>query len=169
VARQRRAGRRTDYEWANISDLLAAVDIGGAAAFGAQGLVFSIAGTVTRVRGRIGAVLDTGGAGEFGLLLCGLMTLANDSFVGGTAPELATQGVDEASWLWRGSLWLSSGKEAAVVPDQLSVDLVVDTKAMRRMKPNETLAIVFEAPAAAWVDQTGTMDVIYDLHVLVGR
>ncbi len=169
MARGRGSGRRTDYEWVNFGDILAGINPGSAAAFGVQALGFTLAGTVTRIRGRVGATLDTGAVNELGLLLCGLLVMTGDAVVTGSAPELSTNQVDEASWVWRGSLFLSSGQEAAVVTDALSNDLVVDSKAMRRVKPGEVLAMVFEAPAGLWADQAGTIDAVYDLHVLVGR
>ena len=168
MARTRGTGRRTDYSWGQTGDILIAIDIAADAVYGAVGFNFLEAGTLTRIRGRIGATLNTGGVGEQGLFLCGLTIVHNDSFTAGVAPELFTGSVDEASWIWRGSLFLSAGDEAAVVTEKLSGDIEIDTKAMRRVKPNDLLAMVFEAPLEEWVDGGGTINAFYDLHILFG-
>ena len=164
----RRQGRRTDYSWANCGDLVADVDPGAAAVF-VCGLQVVEAATVTRIRGRIGAVLDAGGLQEHVMLLAGITIVGSDAFAAGIAPELfSAAGPDEASWVWQGSLFLTSGAEPAVVPDGLSASLEIDTKAMRRVKNLEVVALVVEIPAELALDQAGVVDVIGFLHLLTG-
>ena len=164
----RRQGRRTDYEWFHCGDVLADVDPGAAAAF-VCGLQINQAGTVTRIRGRLGGVLDAGGLQEHVMLFAGITIVSNDAFTTGAAPELFdASGGDEASWMWQGSMFLTSGAEPAVVPDGLSASLEIDTKAMRRVKPLEVVALVVEIPAALALDQAGVVDVIGFLHLLHG-
>ena len=163
----RRSGRPTDYTWANIGDVNEDVDIGGAAR-PVVGFEFAEVQTVTRIRGRIGATLDAGAVHELGLLLLGITIVSMDAFTGGIVPEIFTLGVDEGSWIWQGSIFLSSGSEAAIQPDALSGSVDIDTKAMRRVKATETLVIVAEAPAALWIDQTGVIDVSAFAHILLG-
>jgi len=165
---RRSSGRRTDYQWAQIGDVIGAVDPGIAARFGTIGFVIAAPQTLTRLRGRVSATLNAGAVNELGHLLFGVMVLKNELFVAGAAPELHTEAADEASWVWRGSLFLSSGSEAAIVPDQLSDSMIIDSKAMRRVKTNDTVAVVVEAPNGQWIDQAGTIDVVYDLHMLFG-
>ena len=164
----RRSGRRTDYQWFNVGDFENGIDIGAVAAFGSTGLAILAPGTITRIRGKIGATLDAGAVDEAVMLLAGLVVLNSDGFAAGAAPELLTTGADEASWIWQGALYLSSGSEAAVVDDSLSAQIEIDTKAMRRVKPGLTLAMVFEVPAALARDQTGTVDVSWYIHCLDG-
>ena len=164
----RARGRRTDYNWGNVGDVNEDINPGSGAVYGGTAFAFNLAGTLVRIRGRVGATLDTGAVGEMGLLLCGLTLVTADAFVTTSAPELATNASDEASWIWRGSLYLSSGSEAGVIGDNLSADLEIDSKAMRRIKASSVLAMVFEAPATVWIDQTGVIDAVYDLHILVG-
>ena len=46
--------------------------------------------------------------------------------------------------------------------------LVVDSKAMRKLKVNDTLAFVFQTPAELNFDQGGTVDVTWYFHCLNG-
>ncbi len=164
----RRAGRRTDYEWANCGDVKTANDM-GAVAFVICSLEIALAGTLTRMRGRVGATLNTGGVGEHCILLLGVAIMNTDAVTAGGFPEILSSGTDEASWVWQGSIYLSSGAEAAIVPDRLSWDIGIDTKAMRRMKPSENVVLIGELPAALANDQAGTVDVTGFLHTLFGR
>ncbi len=167
----RSSGRRTDYEWANFGDVHLAQDLGaGQAIFSSTALGFNVAGTIMRCRGRVGVILDTGGVDENAIILCGLMVGNSDLIAATTpAPELFTTGTDEARWLWQGQLYVNSGAEAAVIPDFLSATIELDTKAMARVKPGQSLAFVYEAPAALVTDQAGTFDISYFVHSLLGR
>ena len=163
-------GRRTDYVWANFGDRENAQDLSSVAGiFGSTGFTFTVAGTLTRVRGRIAVTLDPAAVDEHAMILAGLMIVSADGFSAGNAPEIFTGFADEASWVWQGQLYVSSGAEAAIVTDQLSTELVVDTKAMRKVKPGQTLALVFQTPAELVLDQAGTFDLTYFFHLLVGE
>ncbi len=165
----RRSGRRTDYSWVNTGDLETGLDLSTTdAQFGTSSLQFTEAGTITRVRGKLAVQLDAAAVDERALILFALMVLPIDAFNASSPPEIFTGSGDEASFLWQGALWVSSLAEAAVQPNFLAASLDIDTKAMRRIKPNETLALVIHTPAELTVDQTGTYDVAYFLHVLFG-
>ncbi len=164
-----RSGRRTDYSWNSFGDVISAVDISATAVRGSLGFEFTQAQTATRIRGMVGATLNTGGVNELGILLIGLVIMGRDAFTAGIAPELTTStGRDEASWIWQGAIYMSSGSEGAVVTDHLSGFVEIDTKAMRRVKSGETLTLVVQAPPELWNDVTGTIDVSYFVHVLSG-
>ncbi len=165
---RRSAGRRTDYFWSNFGDVSLGQGIGGSGTFGSVAGGVSRPLTITRIRGQIGVTLDTGGAGESALILCGLMVLNGDAFTAGGAPEIFTGSDDEASWVWQGAIYVSSGAEAAVVPDALSAQMVVDSKAMRKVKPGQVLAFVHHSPAELATDQGGTYDLTYFFHCLNG-
>ncbi len=163
-------GRRTDYDWGAFGDTVADVDPGAAAAFATTATSVSQAATLMRIRGVIGATLNAGAVQEHMQILFGLVIVSSDAFAAGAAPEFTVDGssAEEGHWIWTGSMYLSSGSEAAIVSDQLSQVLEVDSKAMRRMKANDVLALVHEIPAALAVDQAGDVDYVYRLRVLSG-
>ncbi len=169
MADSRRSGRRSDYEWSHFGDVENTQDLATVAKFGSTGLLFQSTSTINRIRGRVGVVLDTGGIGEATMILCGMFVATSELVVAGSAPELGNNGVDEASWIWQGSLYLNSGAEAAVITEFLSMSIEVDTKAMRKVKANEELVFVHESPASLTTDQAGTYDLTYSMHVLSSR
>ena len=164
-------GRRTDYNWDNFGDVMDALDLSTTdAQFGTQGLVSGEAATITRVRGRIGVTLNAAAANEDAIILVGLTVVKTDAFIAAATPEISTTASpsDEASWLWQGAIYVSSGAEAAVITDGLIRDLEVDSKAMRKVKANDTLALVIHTPAKLVTDQGGTFDLTYFFHCLLG-
>ncbi len=167
---RRSSGRKTDYAWGTFGDAAAGVAMPGTGTFGGSGLTSSQPLTITRVRGRVGAYLDAGAADESVMLLVGLVVVSADAFAAGAAPEIFNDAADdEASWLWQGALWLHSGVSAVAgseVGQFASVE--IDSKAMRRNKPNDVLAFVHQAPTELVVDQAGTYDVTYFVHCLKG-
>ena len=162
-------GRRTDYAWSNVGDVMAGRDITIAAEFGPTSSQFALPGTVVRIRGKVGVTLDTGGVDESAMILCGLGIFDADQVTAGAAPEIdASGGNDDASWMWTGALYVTSGAEAAVTTNGLYDRLEIDTKAMRRIKPNEVIAFVTQAPPSLATDQAGTYDLTYWFHILTG-
>ncbi len=172
MARPRSTGRRTDYQWFSFGDIENAQDISTNTAFFAGSQVnFGIPGTVMRVRGRVGLVLDAGAVNEGGILLCALGIFSTEFVATGAAnaPEIFGDGAsDEASWLWQGSLFVTSGGESAVNTNGLNASIEIDSKAMRKIKPGQTLAMVYHLPAELWIDQTGTVDIFGYVHALIG-
>ncbi len=166
-----RSGRRTDYAWANFGDNVLAHDLGtgSASLLGGTGLTTGTTTTITRMRGTVAAVLDTGGVDEGGLVLCGITLLPEDMATAGNAPELHKDANDEGSWIWQGQIWLHSGAEAAVVDPNLSNSIEVDSKAMRKWRTGMFLGLVVQTPAALWTDQAGTVDFVWYVHVLTGQ
>ena len=166
---RQRAGRRADYEWTNFGDSEVSLDLSVASGvFGTSGGVVQRPGTIVRIRGKIAAQLDTTSADERALVLLGLMVVSPDGFATGAAPEIFTGGADDGRFLWQGALFLSSLAEAAVVEgDNLFASVDVDTKAMARVKANETVALIIHTPAQTTVDQGGVFDLLYFMHVLV--
>ncbi len=162
----RRSGRRSDYTWAHFGGLITAHDLGTTSAAGGNA-TFSVAltSTIMRLRGRVFAQLDAGGVDERARVMCGVALVKTEGV--GEIPELETAGSDEGDWLWTGSLFVSSGAEAAVVSDGLFDRIDVDTRAMRRVKgAQDSLIFAIQTPAVTTVDATGTVDVIYGLRVL---
>jgi len=166
----RRPGRKVDYTWLNFGAQVLGRDLGsGEGFYGSTGLSVGITGTVMRVRGKVAVTLDAGAADEKAMILVGLQIVNADTFAAGTAPEISTDSSDEASWLWQGELYVSSGAEAAVVAASQLVDIIdVDSKAMRKLKANDVIALVGQSPAILVSDQGGTWDLSYFVHVLFG-
>ncbi len=164
-----RGGRRTDYEWGSIGDVNLANGIGSAAFIAASVLDFLLAATVMRVRGKVGVLLDAAAVDETAMILVGII-IGRTEFLQavGTAPEMLVA-PDEGRWLWQGQLWVNSGAEAAIVPDALSDSIEIDTKAMAKVKPGDSLALVVESPAGLATDQGGTFDLTFYAHILTGR
>jgi len=161
-------GRRTDYSWLNFGDDELIQDLGtGAGIFGSTGLVIERGSTLMRVRGRIGITLDTGGVGEHAMILAGLLLVNADTFAAGAAPELFGNQQDDASWLWQGQLY--AGEATVGLETFVGTSLEVDSKAMRKVKSDQTLALVHQAPPGLVDDKTGTYDLTWFIHVLVGR
>ncbi len=164
-----RSGRRTDYQWFNLGDVEVTQDLGVATAkFGSVGFDILRPQTLTRIRGKVGVMLDAGGVGESAMILVGLTVLTNDSFITGQAPELFNASLDEGNWLWQGALYVASGDEGAVVADGLFDRLEIDSKAMRRMKASDTIAFVHQIPTELLSDATGTYNLTWYIHGLLG-
>ncbi len=164
-----RSGRKSDYQWSAFGDVTVNSSLGNVGQFGVVGSVAQFPQTMMRVRGKVGVTLDAGAAQEAAIIVCGLTIVPSDTFVTGSAPDFNTDASsDEASWVWQGSLYVTSGAEAAVVNDGLSQSIEVDSKAMRRMKANDTLVFVHQSPAGVASDQGGTYDIYYYFHCLNG-
>jgi len=166
----RGSGRRTDYEWFNIGDVEVGEDLSvDTAVFGTTNFIFGSAGTLTRLRGKVGVTLDSAAVDESSMILCGLLVMPSDAVVAGAAPELSNNGVDDGSWIWQGALYVTSLAEAQVSPQFLSDSIEIDSKAMRRVKGNQSLVFIFQSPAALTRDAAGTYDITWFVHGLFGR
>ena len=161
-------GRRTDYSWASFGDTAVAQPVGSTALLGVTSFLFSDAGTLTRMRGKVGITLDTAGIDEFALILCGLVIMGVDAVTAGAAPEIFGGGIDEGSWIWQGALFVASGSEGGVNQNTLNADIEIDSKAMRRVKSGQNLVFVHQSPVELAVDQGGTYDLVYFVHLLFG-
>ncbi len=170
MARGRRSGRRTDYTWLNTGDVELAQDLTtSVGTFGSSSLVATAAQTVTRLRGRIGVYLDAAAADESAMILVGIGIFDADQVVAGAAPELFAGGIDDGSWMWQGALYVHSGVGVVAGSEEGQFDRIdIDSKAMRRMKANESIALVHQVPAPLVSDQGGTYDLTWYLHELVG-
>ena len=166
MARARRTGRASDYQWGNFGDQMSTQDIGAEATFGTSALTPGLAATCVRLRGKVGVTLDTGAPDESVIVLLGVAVVPLDMFQAGAAPELFTGADDEMSWLWQGALYVSSGAQGAVINEFLVASIEVDSKAMRKAKATDVVAFVFEAPTELARDQTGTFDLVYFFHAL---
>ncbi len=159
-------GRRTDYEWHRISDMGGAIDgAEGTKVLGVTTFSFGESGTIVRLRGSVFVQLDSAAVDERVGVTIGIGVFDDTALAAGVA-SLPGPDVDRSSrsWMWLGTLWLSSGAEASVVPDDLMNQMVVDSKAMRKVKAEGSLAVI--AQIAASVDQGGDVDWGYAIDFL---
>jgi len=155
-------------EWIDMNNTLTAIDLAeGTVGLGPQGLVAGFANTILRLRGIIGVQLDPGGVDERVLVTFGIIVTTAVAFATGTTALPSPVAESDKDWMWIGSAFLTSGAEAAVIPDRLSAEIEVDSKAMRKVKPNDTVVLIGEV--AESVDQTGTWDFQYYVRMLSGN
>ena len=161
-----RSGRRTDYAWLTAGGVKTALDLAVASADILVGrLDFASPGTLTRVRGVIHADLDAGGADERAIVAVGLIIVKQVAATAGIAsvPTPFTEG--SAPWLWHGYLPVSAGAGGTLETAE-SYTIEIDAKAMRRLKPDDSLIMVAEV--AMSVDATGTVDLMWAGRALIG-
>ena len=161
-----RSGRRTDYEWSGVDATNTGVDLAvGVTALGAGSVVSAVPATLMRTRGLVAAQLDTAAIDERALIAFGMMIVQEEAFDAGSASVPGPREYS-ADWFWHGFMWLSSLAESAVQPQALWQRLEIDSKAMRRLKPNDAIILVAEVASA--VDQAGTFDFQYGFRCLKG-
>ncbi len=168
MPRRSRTGRKTDYSWQGQSVNVGSIDLAtGTVTDGANAIVsFGAPFTIMRVRGELLFQLDAGAVNERILIAVGLIVIsANQVSVGVTSMPHPFTDIED-TWLWHQYVTLSSLAEAAIQPDALFSRVMVDSKAMRKVKPTESLALVAEVVAGS--DQGGTFDMLGGFRVLVG-
>ena len=156
---------RKSYEWNTFGDVQAGLAI-PAKILGGTGLQATVPQTIVRVRGVIGATLDTAAVNESLIVRFGLKIVSSDAFAVGITAVPGPGSDRTEDWMWTGQLYLTSGDEAAIVPDMLSGQLVVDGKAMRKFQTAEVLVFVIEVLAGEFQDQAGQLNVIYAIDNL---
>ena len=144
-----RPGRTIDFkQWTLIPSITltggtAATNLGG-------GLEFAVPATVLRCRCRIGAYFDASmQAGDVMGIALGLGIVSSDAFDAGAASVPDPNVEAEYPWLWWGMTML--GSEITLGHEeygQHSQVFEVDTKAMRKVKPRETLCWILQRTLA---------------------
>jgi len=137
-------GRRTDYEWEGIG--------AGAAMFGSlqttasvQELIsIQIPATIMRIRGEFLAFLTTSAAANSVKAIgVGITLVSNEALAAGAASIPDPLSDLNADWMWHGFALL--GRVSTTEDESAgltSVRLEIDTKAMRKVKPNTSLVFV---------------------------
>ena len=162
----RGATTRVAYEWTAVGDAHATQTIPGKL-IGVTSYLAALPQTVVRIRGTVGATLDAATVDEFLIVRFGIVKTTSDAFIAGVA-SLPGPGSDrDQDWIWTGQLFLTSGGQAAMNENLLSAQLVLDTKAQRKMRSNEVLVFMAEVLVAEYVDTGGTLDFVYAFDVLV--
>ena len=139
----------------------------GAIAIGDLGATFTAAAvTILRIRGRLIAQLDAGAVDERASIAVGIIIVTTRAFNAGSGSMPLPQDNGENQWIWHDYVQLTSGAEVAANDTGLIDRVVIDSKAMRKMKGDETLA--FMAQVADSVDGGGTVDMMYGVRFLFG-
>ena len=164
-----RPGRKIDHKsWAAAPGLILESAVDGTNISG--GLSFTIPATLLRFRGYVSAMFDeTAQAGDLMVLTYGVCIISTDAFnVGATAvPDPADE--PEFPWIWWGEMRLNS---FGVLTDTrtgwgpAAQRIEVDSKAMRKIKPGETVTTVIQRSNTAGAPVT-LVD-IGQLRMLIG-
>ncbi len=162
-----RVAKKIDFkQWANIPAVGLSISTSGTNIGGS--LVFLVPATILRFRGRLQMQFDaTQQAGDEMVLTFGLGVISSDAFDagGGSVPDPA--GEPEYPWLWWGAFHLHS--ELTLGQNQWGTNnqvVDVDSKAMRKIKPGQSLAWVVQSVAI-----TGAPETLIDFlqaRVLIG-
>jgi len=149
MARRTGHGRKIDYKvWSSIAR---SVFVPVAGTFSGAGLSTSVAATILRCRGYVQATMDASKqVGDNLTITFGLGIVSGDAFAAGAASLPGPSTDPEWPWMWWGAMDLSA--QVAAGDDAWgshSQRLEVDTKAMRRWKPNETLFMTAEVTSVA--------------------
>ncbi len=158
MPRGRGQGRVIDYKhWNAIPSLN--LKVGTAATSLGGGLSFVAPATILRARGYVSASFDaTQQAGDEMLCTFGLAVISTDAFTagGGSVPDPADE--PEYPWLWWKQMFLESFVAANEGAYGVSAQYAeVDTRAMRRIKPGETLCWVMQRTGVVGAIVTSVM------------
>jgi len=167
VARGHR-GRTIDYKgWLGIAALDAPSITTATTSKGAS-LAFTAPATILRCRGYVQANFDATQqiADTMGIAF-GLGIVSSDAVAAGAGSLPDPFGDADYPWLWWQSMFLRSEIAAGVHAWGLSAQRIdVDTKAMRRVKPGQSLVMVFET--ATVVGAPVTAITVGFMRVLIG-
>ncbi len=163
MASKRGSGRRSDYQWLGGFGSTGAI----AEAVVINNLVQSnVAGTLVRSRGEVILSIDGPADGDKIVIGCGLMIASDAQVVGGIAGFPSPIGATDADWLWHSFVPLQSqsATQDQALGDQVA-RLVIDSKAMRKVKQNDNVVIVFDGD-----QQSGTpvVDATFGVRFLFG-
>jgi len=166
VSRGRSGGiHNKEWEAACIDSTALDLTIGTVVAFGL--FVADEAETLLRTRGRIRATLNSPSIDGAVTVAVGLAMVSARAVAAGAAslPRPASEG--SYPWLWHGWLICDSFSTGAAITDQAITDLLeVDSKAMRKVKEDEQMALVFEVCES--IDVGGTLQLQAGFRVLTG-
>jgi len=141
----RRPGKTIDYkQWDGIAAI--ALTMGVDATQQGAGLAAQVPLTILRCRGRILVSADSPADGQITLLGIGLGITSSDAFTAGAGSMPDPIEEPEYPWLWWDVIAVQHFGGAAPSPVELTPfgdscrEVHVDTKAMRKMKPGQTLS-----------------------------
>ena len=143
-----RPGKTIDFKaWDAIPGALQNLSANGTTA--PAGISFTGPQTILRSRGEILLQMDENTlAADNALIAMALGIMSTDAFAAGGASLPDPSGNADYPWLWWQTINLATNFTLAAGSDQvagMTTRVVqVDSKAMRRVKPNETLSLVFQ-------------------------
>ncbi len=124
------------------------------------------AGTLVRSRGEIVLSIDGPADGDKHVVGVGLMVASDAQVAGGIAGFPSPIGATDADWFWHSFVPLQSqsATQDQALGDQVA-RVIIDSKAMRKVKQNDNLVIVFDGD-----QQSGTpvTDATFGVRFLVG-
>ena len=163
-----RVGKKIDFKsWNAIPGLR--TEVSTVATFTGGRLTFAIPATILRVRGAVSLQFDeTVQAGDVGAAVFGLAVVSEDAAVAEAVPDPGQE--PEFPWLWWSTIELEAivaGSNWTAFPLGPTADILrVDSKAMRKVKPGESLIWICQITVA-----TGAPVMILKFHptrVLIG-
>ncbi len=161
MARGRRSGRGPDYIWSGTGWFQQAQ--GSATAIGNTVIaVFNEAQTLVRLRGYASATIDPSAAGDIIVISMGFILADDDAVAAGAASIPSPTNDTDGDWIWHGWFPLHAEFSTGEGSDH-NVQMVIDSKAMRRVKPNEQLVMVADGQIFAG---TPTADLVAGVRVL---
>ena len=146
-------GQRRLTEWGSFEAMIRAVGIGSAGSAGAQatGVTANERLTLVRLRGHGFIHMDAGAALDAIIVGIGLTIVDEEAFAAGVG-SLPTPLTDmESDWVWHGVFALGPAVSATDDGGDLSrnVQFEIDSKAMRKIRTDQTLAFVTEGTVVA--------------------
>ena len=142
-----RPGKKIDFkQWTSLLALGTSVNsdelVQGAA------LAFASPSTILRIRGAVQASFDsTNTVGDDLALTWAIGIVSSDAFAAGVSAMPDPAGEPEYPWLWWGTMFLHSEETAvpAAAWGTHSMRLEVDSKAMRKVSPGQSLVWLMQA------------------------
>ncbi len=141
--RQVRTGRSIDFkQWSAIPG--STQDVGGSSTFVGPGLLsFAVPGTILRIRGMLRVIFAASGltAIDAATVAFGLGLFATDAVTLGATAMPDPNAEPEFPWLWYGTALMRSASTDHGAPGASTL-FEIDSKAMRKFKPGESLTMV---------------------------
>ena len=161
MARSR--GRRTDYQWSGSSG--SAVGVGATQALASGGVTINAPGTIVRIRGHVSVQMDVGAADDSIACAVGIIVVNDDALaIGATAIPSPSDDLD-ADWIWHGWFALRAMQTSNEgLAGGAAASREIDSKAMRRVKQNDNLAVMFDNNV---LTGSPTADLTYGIRALL--
>ena len=157
-----RGSRKTDFEWVGDTGVSASnIEVQTAVLSVGTG----IPATLHRLRGNVLVNMDVGAADQSMVVGLGVALVSTDAFtVGGTSLPSPIDD-DEFPWIWHQFVPLRSITGTQVDEPSQSRYIEVDSKAMRKVKPAQTLVLVSDS---VLLSGSPTYDVTAGIRFLFG-
>jgi len=159
--------RIRDYSWTGLRGVLLSIASNAAALVDVASV--AVAATLMRTRGQLLAQIDGPVDGDANAVALGIIIVTEEQIAGGASTVPSPTFDLDAEWLWHGYMLLSAqagtGVGASLNVGSVVDRLVVDSKAMRRMKQSQHVALAVESNS---LSGTGLLNVFGAFRVLFG-